>query len=206
MRMSMSTLMRLAERRFGRISCAVLAIALLQGCAAAVVGGAATGVAVIHDRRSTGTILDDQTIELKALALVSERKDLAEHSSIDVTSYNYVLLLTGRIETEMQRSSFAVDAGKISGVRRVVNELEIGPVLSLGQKANDSYLTAKVKTLLLNVKVPSFDPTRVKVVTSNGIVYLLGLVTKREAEAVVNETRMVGGVRKVVRVFEYITD
>jgi len=186
------------------LGCILLAAAILQGCAAAVVGGAATGAAVIHDRRSAGTVLDDQTIELKARAKVGEQPGLDEKSSIDVTSYNYVVLLTGRVEAEDLRSRFVADTRKIPGVRRVVDELEIGPRLSLGQHTEDSYLTAKVKTLLLNVSVPSFDPTRVKVVTSNGTVYLLGLVTQREADAVVNEVRMIGGVRKVVRVFEYI--
>ena len=182
----------------------MLAIATLQGCAAVVVGGAATGAAVIHDRRSAGTILDDQTIELKAMKTLSETAEIAEHSSISVTSYNYTVLLTGQAENPQLARRFGDEVKAIEKVRRVVNEVQTGPFLSLAQHTQDSYLTAKVKASLFEIELEAFDPSRIKVVTHNDTVYLMGLVTHQEAQAVVEKVRILRGVAKVVRVFEYV--
>ena len=177
----------------------------LQGCAAAVVGGAATGVAVVHDRRSAGMVLDDQSIELKGVELLAARPDIEGHSNIGVTSYNKSVLLTGQADTEEIRAQAAQVVGSIEGVRRVINEVQIGPDLSLNRKSEDSYITAKVKAALFNVKLAEFDPSRVKVVTHAGTVYLMGLVTAQEANAAVEQSRIVAGVQRVVRAFELIT-
>jgi len=183
----------------------MLCLGLLQGCAAVAVGGAATGVAVIHDRRTTGTVLDDQTIELKAMQALSETPEIAEHSSISVTCYNYVVLLTGQAESSHLARRFADQVKNIDKVKRVINEVQAGPALSLAQQTQDSYLTAKVKTSLFDIEMEGFDPSRVKVVTHNDTVYLMGLVTHQEASAVVEKVRMIRGVSKVVRAFEYIS-
>jgi len=183
----------------------LLLSAILQGCAAAVVGGAATGAAVVHDRRSAGVVLDDQSIELQSMELLAARPEISDHSNISVTSYNKSVLLTGQADNLEVRDKAAGLIGSIEGVRRVINEVQIGPDLSLSDKTQDSYLTGKVKTALFSVKLPDFDPSRVKVVTHGGTVYLMGLLTKQEADAAVEQTRMVGGVQKVVRAFEYVT-
>jgi len=183
----------------------ICATPLLTGCPAAVVGGAATGASVAHDRRSAGVILDDQTIELKAMQLLTEHSEISEHSDIGITSYNGVVLLTGQAQTPEMSQRFAALVGGIEAVRRVVNEIEIGPVASLSQRTEDLYLTAKVKTYLFQIDVPEFDPTRIKVVTSNQVVYLMGLVTQAEAQAAVAKVRTTNGVKKVVRVFEYVS-
>jgi osmotically-inducible protein OsmY len=177
---------------------------LLQGCGPVVVGGAATGVAVVHDRRSAGTALDDQTIELKALNAVMQDKELDQHSDLTATSYNNVVLLTGQADSESYRDRYVAHIRKIELVKRVVNEVSIGPKASLQEHTNDIYITSKVKLELFSVKLPDFDPTRVKVVTEKGIVYLLGLVSPQEAEAVVEKIRYLRGVKQVVKVFEYL--
>ncbi len=177
---------------------------LLTGCPAAIVGGAATGASVAHDRRSSGVILDDQTIELKAMQLFTDHSEISQHSDISITSYNGVVLLTGEAQTAEMSRRFAQLVSRIEAVRRVVNEVEIAPVASLSQRTEDTYLTAKVKANLFQVDLPGFDATRIKVVTSNEVVYLLGLVTQAEAEAAVARVRTTGGVKKVVRVFEYV--
>ena len=181
-----------------------LGTTLLQGCAPVVVGGAATGVAVVHDRRSAGTALDDQTIELKALNAVMQDKELDQHSDLTATSYNNVVLLTGQADSEAYRDRYVAHIRKIELVKRVVNEVTIGPKAKLQEHTNDIYITSKVKLELFSVKLPDFDPTRVKVVTEKGIVYLLGLVSPQEAEAVVEKIRYLRGVKQVVKVFEYL--
>ncbi len=178
----------------------------IQGCTPLVVGGvAATGAVVVHDRRSTGVTLDDQNIELKAMRVRLQDKELSEHTNISATSYNLVLLLTGQAETEELRERYNNVASQIPQVKRVVNEVVIGPNSTLVERSSDTYITSKVKVKLFNVKLPEFDPTRVKVVTEQGSVYLMGLLTEQEADAVVEVVRYVSGVKRVVKVFEYIT-
>ena len=184
------------------LSILMTVLILIQGCAPLLVGGAATGASVIHDRRSAGVALDDQSIELKALSAIDE--DLAQHSNLSATSYNRVVLLTGQAEREIYAKRFVDIVSGISPVKRIVNEIKIGPSVSLTQQTKDSWITSKVKLELLDIDMESFDASRVKVVTENGIVYLMGLVTQAEAAASVEKARWIKGVTKVVKVFEYI--
>lgn len=177
---------------------------LLSGCGAIVVGGAATGAAIAYDRRDAETVLDDQKIELQALNINDVNPELAEQTQISATSYNRLVLLTGQARSVDASRRFAALVARIPGVKRVINEVQIGPDLSLVQQSNDSYLTTKVKTALFGVKEEDFEASRIKVVSHDGAVYLMGLVTQREAELAVEEARTIGGVTKVVRVFEYI--
>ncbi len=183
---------------------AAIVIAQLQGCAPVVVGGAATGAVAAYDRRTAATVLEDQNIELKALKLGYDHPDLGKHSNISVTSYNMAVLLTGEAETREISRRFAELVSQIDRVKKVYNEVVIGPSGSLLDRTNDTYLTSKVKVALFKVKLDGFDPTRVKVVTSQGTVFLMGLLTSQEAEAVVEEVRVVAGVLRVVKLFEYI--
>ncbi len=181
----------------------LLGINLLYGCAPAVVGGAATGVSVVHDRRAVGAAVEDQNIELKALHLQAQDDDLSKHSNISATSYNKVVLLTGQADTEEYRRRFVEKIRRIREVKRVVDEVQIGPSASLTQQGKDAYTTSKVKIKLFDVKLPDFDPTRVKVVTNMGNVYLMGIVSEQEAGAVVQKVRYVSGVKRVIKIFEY---
>ncbi|MES9826908.1 MAG: BON domain-containing protein [Candidatus Thiodiazotropha sp.] len=180
------------------------AVLILQGCAAAVVGGAAATAAVAHDRRTTGTIVEDQSIELKIYDLMSKDSRFKQQSSIHVTSYNLVVLLTGQAADQALRSKAEQMASSVARVRRVVNEIEIGSTSTLVENSRDAALTTEVKVRLAKVQIPGFDPLRVKVVTERGAVFLLGLITKKEADAVTDVVRHISGVRRVVRVFEYI--
>ncbi|MES9880376.1 MAG: BON domain-containing protein [Sedimenticola sp.] len=186
------------------LSLTLLITTLLQGCAPVVVGGAAAGVSVIHDRRSAGTTLDDRTIELKILGKLAEDKALSEHSSLSVNSFNYVVLLSGQAETAAYSNHAASVAAGTRMVKRVINEIEIGPKSSLREDANDSWITSKGKLELFEIKLPGFDPTRVKITTQRGVVYLMGRVTQQEADAAVEKIRFLRGVKRVVKIFEYI--
>jgi osmotically-inducible protein OsmY len=187
------------------VTIALLLAVSIQGCTPVVVGGVvATGAMVVHDRRAAGISMEDQNIELKALHLRLQDEELKNHSKISSTSYNLVLLLTGQAESEELRQRQEEIVSKIPNVKRVVNEVEVGPLANMGEKSNDYYITSKVKVKLFNVKLPGFDPTRVKVVTERGSVYLMGLLTEQEADAVVEVVRYVSGVKRVVKVFEYV--
>ncbi len=177
---------------------------LIQACAPAVVGGAAVGASMLHDRRDSMRILNDEKTELQILATIGEDKQLNEHSSIGVTSYNGTVLLTGQIRNEALRTRITDIAHKQSKTVRVVDETSIGAPLSLANDSNDAYLTSRVKLVLFELELPDLDPTRIKVVTENKVVYLMGLVTQEEAAAVVEKARFVRGVERVVKIFEYI--
>jgi osmotically-inducible protein OsmY len=183
----------------------VLALGLLlSGCGAVVVGGAATGAAIAYDRRDAETVLDDQKIEIQVLDVKDKNPELAGLTQISATSYNRLVLLTGQASSVDASRRFAALVARIPAVKRVINEVQIGPNVSLAQQSSDSYLTGKVKTALFGVKAEDFEASRIKVVSHDGAVYLMGLVTQREADIAVEEARTIGGVAKVVRVFEYI--
>jgi osmotically-inducible protein OsmY len=152
-----------------------------------------------------GSSVEDQNIEIKALHMKLQDRQLKDHTSISVTSYNMVVLLTGQAASAELSERYAGMVAGINRVRRVVNEIEIGPSQSLVEGSGDSYLTAKVKVKLFDIKIPGFDPTRVKVVSEKGVVYLMGLVSHQEADMVVEKVRHINGVHKVVKVFEYLT-
>jgi len=178
-------------------------VSQLVGCTTAVVGGAATGAAVVHDRRTAPTMLEDQAIEIKALKLLLDNPEIGERSNISITSYNLKVLLSGEADTQEVSDRFAELVSNIQRVERVHNEVVVGPSGTLLDQTNDVYLTSKVKLELLGVDAPGFDPTRVKVVTSQGTVFLMGIIKEDEARMVVEKVRFVTGVKRVVKVFEY---
>lgn len=181
----------------------VLIITILNGCAAAVVTTGATGAAAAYDRRTAGTLLEDQSIELKAGNAFFEDKEINDNTHVNVTSYNQVVLVTGEAPTEELIQKIINIVKNIPKVKHVYNELALAAPSALSSRSSDSLITAKVKTSLLTNK--ETDGLRVKIVTENGVVYLMGLVTREEAEPITEVTRHVGGVRKVVKLFQYIT-
>ena len=183
----------------------VFTATLLYGCAAAAVGGAATGGAAVHSRRTVGTFVDDEGIELKARLAVLEDKQLNSQIHINIISYNGVALMVGQAPTESLSQQAQTIVAGIEKVRLVHNEMTIAAPNSYMTRTSDSLITAKVKTSLFGVRdVEGFDPTRVKVVTEDGVVYLMGLLHRREADAAAERTSQVSGVEKVVKLFEYI--
>jgi osmotically-inducible protein OsmY len=178
-----------------------VAFSQLQGCATAVVGGAATGTAVVLDRRTAGVIVGDQEIELRAMNRLREAFP-QKTDSISVTSYNRQVLLTGQVPDEAARSRAGEVVKGVPDVRTVFNELTISGVTSLTSDTNDFSITTKVKTRMFrDDNVPGI---KVKVVTEASVVYLMGLVTQAEAQAATEVARTTAGVTKVVTLFEYI--
>ncbi|PHS71832.1 MAG: BON domain-containing protein [Cycloclasticus sp.] len=183
----------------------LLITSLISGCAAVAIGGATTGVAVLHDRRTTGTVIDDQTIELKALKVLYGDENIRNNTHVNATSYNNVLLLTGEAPTEQLRNQIVGQVRKIPKVSKIHNQILLAAPSTLISRSSDSYVTSKAKVALFDLnRIAGFDPTRVKVVTENGVVYLMGLLKQHEVTPVVETIRRVGGVQRVVRLFEII--
>lgn len=184
---------------------ALLIISVLSGCAALAIGGATTGVAVVHDRRTTGTVIDDQTIELKALNALYNNKGIWNNTHLNITSYNGILLLTGEAPTEALRNEAAETVRRIPKITRIHNEIVIAAPSSMLSRSGDSYVTSKAKIALFGLKeLKDFNPTCVKVVTEDGVVYLMGLLKQHEISPVIERIRRVGGVQRVVKLFEII--
>lgn len=173
-----------------------------SGCVPLLLGGAATGVLVATDRRTPGAQLDDQTFEIQGSQNISSA--LGGRAHVSVTSYNRQVLLTGEVPTEADRARAEAIMRQIENVRSVVNELQVGQNASWSSRSNDTYLTGKVKTALLAAKDISALP--VKVLTERGAVYLMGIVTMREAQRASEVAAGVSGVQKVVRVFQIVSD
>ncbi len=183
----------------------LLTSSLLYGCAAAVVGGAATGATAAHDRRTVGTFIDDEGIELKARLNIFNDKALNSQIHINIISINGVVLLVGQAPTEAERQKAAELVSTVPKVRLIHNEMTVAAPNSYMTRSSDALITAKVKTKMFSIKEhENFDPTRVKIVTENGIVYLMGILTHGEADAVTDAARQVGGVQKIVKLFEYL--
>lgn len=174
---------------------------LLQGCAAVLVGGAAGTASSAGDRRTLSTQWDDQAIELKAANLLADNKALSAASKISVYSNNGRVLLVGQTPTDAYKLAAGQTVGRIEGVRHVYNELRLGKPVSIATRSNDSWITSKVRADMLATK--NFDSTKVKVVTENGEVFLIGLVTRKEGEQSVEIARHVSGVTRVIKAFEY---
>lgn len=185
------------------VSIAVLA-ALLTGCGAIVVGGIAAGAKVAHDRRTTGTFVEDQNILLKAIEMRDQDPELQQNANVNLSAFNLQVLFTGQAENMAVVERFRDRVLTIPRVRTVLNEVTIGAESTWSEATADAYLTSKVKLALFSVDIENFDPTRVKVISSLGSVYLMGLLTPAEADAVTEVARFVSGVKRVVKLFEYI--
>lgn len=175
---------------------------LLQACAPLLVAGAGTAAIAAHDRRTLGAQIDDETIELKITSAIKSDEELRRETHLNVTSVNGIVLLSGEAATVEQRDRVLAKVREVAGIRRTVNEIRIASPSSLVARTHDTWLTTKVKTKLLNAE--NVDSTQVKVVTENEAVYLMGLVSHREAEQATEAARAVGGVARVVKLFEYL--
>ena len=193
-----------------RISkCAATALAAvtlstgLTGCFPLLLGSAVVGgTAVYTDRRTSGIQLEDEAIELKASNRV--RTTLGERARVSVVSYNRLVLLTGEVSGEADRAVVARVVAEVDNVRSIVNEVTVVSAQPTNTQAADAIVTGKVKASLVDSK--DIFAQSVKVVTERGTVYLMGRVTEREAQRATDIARSIGGVDKVVRVFEVITE
>lgn len=181
----------------------VLLFPFLSGCALLVAGGLAsgigTGVAVSQDRRTGGTFVEDEGIELKSNRRISEK--LGGNVNINVTSFNRNVLLTGEVPSVDVKKEVERLVRGVENVRAITNEIAITVPSSFGSRSNDALITSKIKARFMDSG--KFQVNHVKVVTEDSVVYLLGLVRTNEAESAVDIARSTTGVRKVVKVFEY---
>jgi osmotically-inducible protein OsmY len=172
----------------------------LTGCAPLVATGVGAGVLMVEDRRTSGTYLMDEEIELKAGSRI--RENFGENTHVNVTSYNRRLLLTGEAPDAATRAKVEELAKNVPNVREIQNELVVGGVSGFMARSNDGYITAKVKARFLDDK--RFTVHHVKVVTEANTVFLMGMVKREEGNAAAEVAARTGGVSKVVKVFEYL--
>ena len=186
------------------IASGAVLVAGLSACVPLVVGGAAAvGMGMVAtDRRSSGAQLDDQGIELRAAARVREIAN--DYMYVSVTSYNRQVLLTGAVGSEADRRRVEDLIQRVDNVRSVVNELTVGPSSTFQERSNDLFISGKVKASLLDAK--DIFANSFKVVTERGVVYLMGIATRRETDRATDIARGVSGVQKVVRVVEVVSE
>ena len=201
----MKKIARCLHTRQLKISFLLATSIALSGCTAALVAGGAVallgGASVVSDPRTVGTNIDDEGIELKATVAIAKDRETFKSSHINVVSYNQVVLLTGETPNSDLRDKAERIVADLPKVRRVHNRIQVRAPSSYLTRTSDTWLTSKVKTKLLATKeVPS---NHIKVVSENGEVYLLGLVSEQEADTAINAAREVQGVQKVVYLFEY---
>lgn len=185
------------------LTAAVLASTLATGCAPLIIGGAMVGgVNVATDRRTSGTQLEDETIEIKAGARI--REQLGEKVHANVNSYNRVALITGEANSEEARAQLDTIVGGVENVSKVLNEVAVMPASSLSSRASDVAISGKVKAKLIESK--DLISNAFYVVVEHGNVYIMGRVTEREANRATEIARQISGVAKVVRAFEIISE
>lgn len=176
----------------------------ITGCAGLVVTGAATGAVVAQDRRTFPTQIEDQNIELKTITAIFEDDNLWDNTNIDVVSYNTNVLLLGQTPTASLKIKAQQEVEKIENISKVFNEIRVAAPISFFARRNDEYITSKVKSAMLFKE--NFPSGKITVVTENAEVFLLGLVTKDEADKAVDIARNIDGVIRVIKVFETIED
>lgn len=182
--------------------CILSTTLLLQGCAPVIVAGAAAGASVANDRRTAGTVLEDQSIELKATTAIQSDETLSKSVHVSATSFNNIILLTGQAPTRALRDRVLEHVHNIDKVRRIHNEISIDEPTAFKTRSNDTWITTKAKSTLLGAK--GLDATHVKIVTEDGVVYLMGLVTRDDGDTIAKTIQQVKGVQRVVKVFEYL--
>jgi osmotically-inducible protein OsmY len=177
----------------------IWAALLLAGVALALISCAPR-----DQRRSAGTVLDDQTLETQAIDVLFSRDEFGTDDHIKMEVHNATLLMAGETPSEANKQLATELTSGLRGIERVVNELEVMPASSAAERLNNSYMTSKVNSVLTAKNpVVGFDATRIKVLTARNIVYLMGTVTHAEGDAVTEVVRNVGGVARVVKVFDY---
>ena len=189
--------------RAAGIALCLLGVPAIQGCfGVAATGAAAVSGVAAQDRRTPGSYIDDEIIELRVRAAILGDGGLSSQTHVNATSFNGLVLLTGEAPGDSLRARVTEIARGIPSVRAVQNEIALLAPSTLAERGSDALVTAKVKFALL--RDPELNATQVKVVTERGIVYLMGLLRQGEADRATEIVRRVAGVRSVVKVMEYI--
>lgn len=188
-------------RRFHKLIGMLMLASCLTGCIpAALVVGATAGGAIVYDKRSVQTMAQDQEASEKAADLIAHSAELQQGTHIAIATFNHVLLLVGQTTTEAQRDRAYQLVSSVKNVSRIYNEITIQPPTSSWQRSHDAWITTKIKTEML--AKPGLHSTQIKVVTENGVVYLMGVLSPTQEDTAVNIARQIDGVKKVVKVFE----
>ena len=191
------------KRTIGWVAAASLAVAALDGCVLLVGTAAVGGAVVAADRRSVGIQMEDSKIESRVNSALIDTIPKGA-MNVNVTSYNRKVLLAGQVRTAEQKTTAEAVARKVENVREIVNELTVGEPATIGDRTDDTLLSGKVKTALLGAEgVPT---EVVKTTVEQGVVYLMGKVSPAEGEAAATAASRVSGVRRVVKLFDLITD
>lgn len=179
----------------------LIAMLTLQGCVTGVVIGTVGAAMMANDRRTAPAQLEDETIELKANKLIRDNISLDNHTNITIISYNRTMLMIGQAPNAMLKDQAVKLMQQIPNVSRLHNQIRIATPTSLTTRTHDTWLTTKIKASMANDN--SFAYSHVKVITENSEVFLLGLVSQKEANKATEITRNIDGVTKVTKVFEY---
>ncbi len=184
------------------VVCAACLGGVLSACAPIMLGGAVMGTLVAADRRTSGAQLEDEGIELRAAGRI--RESLGDRVHVNVTSYNRQVLLSGEVPNQQDRQLVEQIVSRVENVRAIVNELGVVANSTLAQRSSDVFATGKVKAAMVDAK--DIFANSFKVVTERGTTFLMGRVTQREARRATEITRSIGGVQRVVRVLEIISE
>ena len=182
----------------------LLCLVILNGCAAVAVTGAVTTASVAADRRTTGTYIEDEAIETKSRLALIDNKALNKRVHVNFTSYNTAVMITGEAPTEEDKQAVVELVKNVEKVSHVYDEITIAAPSSFISRSADTVITTKVKSKLIAAK--DLSGIHVKVVTENGVVYLMGIVTQPESDKATEIARQTGGVQKVVKLFEYMAE
>ena len=187
--------------------CRVLALGALMGLslsgcipAAFVAGASATG-AIVYDKRSLPTMVEDRDMTNAVLKAISRDPELKEQAHITIASFNHVMLLAGQTPTDALRDKAYQIASAVPNVKRIYNQITVETPLSKADQANDAWITTKVKSAIVGQK--GLNSSQIKVVTENKVVYLMGVLTPKQADLSADVASKVAGVEKVIKIFEY---
>jgi osmotically-inducible protein OsmY len=194
--------MKLTLQRTAALALVVTSLAGLSGCFPVLVGGAVMGGLVATDRRTSGSVVEDEGIELRSSSRIKEA--LGDRGHINVTSYNRQVLLSGEVPSAQDKQLVEQIVSRVDNVRNIVNELAVMGNASLTQRSSDSLITGRVKASLVDAK--DLFSNAFKVVTERGTTYIMGRVTEREAKRATQVVSSTSGVQKVVRIFEIISE
>jgi len=198
----MFTFSTIIKNKSVKLGAVLLIISVLQGCAAVAVVAVTTGASMATDRRSIGNQIDDQSIEVEAYNEITKNKSLNDKTNLHIISVNGSVLIIGQAPTTYLRDQAIKIINNINGVVRIHNQIRIGNLTSITTQTNDVWLTSKVKSALFSSD--EVNGNTIKVITENAEVFLMGLVTKKEADTAINITRNISGVSRVFKAFEYL--
>jgi len=190
------------KMKFTKTLSLLMIVGVLQGCATAAVAVFASGASIINDRRSIGNQIDDQNIELTAFNKIANQKSIADNTNIHVISVNGSVLIIGQVPNQILKNQVNDTVSKVESIIQIHDQMRIGSIISVTTQAKDTWLTSKIKTALFSSK--KISSANIKVITENAEVFLMGLVSQKEANEAVEIARKINGVNRVFKAFEYI--